>query len=198
MSLDLGYLIQKFIDQAEKDGDFELYNEAGLQHELAIFLRENFKNSEYRLQLERNIGALDLSINSKYFLKKEMDIYIYNKNSNEKYCIELKFPNKGAFPRRMYQTFEDIKFIEQLKLQGHFEIVAMLFITELENFRKANKQDGIYKYFRQIHQISELNENEIPLFIRKEGNFQPLKIEGKYPFQWHTFKGIYHYFTITF
>lgn len=48
--------------------------------------------------------------------KKEIDIVIYkdcNENS-EKYAIELKYPTNGAYPRRMFQCIEDIKFMEQV------------------------------------------------------------------------------------
>ena len=198
MSLNLEKLVKEFLDKSEWNEDFELYNEAGLQHELAFFLREKIKGSQYCLQLERNINGLRRPLSGKNFVKREMDIYIYQKDGKERYCIELKFPNKGAFPRRMYQTFEDIKFIEQLKLQGNFEKVAMLFMTSLKGFRTSSKKDGIYRYFREDHQISELDENEVPDFIRKDAKFEPLEIYGSYPFQWKTFRNLYHYFVIVF
>lgn len=40
MNLELKGLIEDFLKKSETDSEFELYNEAGLQHELALFLRK--------------------------------------------------------------------------------------------------------------------------------------------------------------
>lgn len=203
MSLDLKKLIDQFLEYSEMDEDFELYNEAGLQHELAWFLRKQFESTKYRLQLERNVSDIGLTLNIDDFIKKEMDIYIYEKGANEKYCVELKFPMKGAFPRRMYQTFEDVNFLESLKLKAGFHEVALLFMTPLKGFREGRETGQIYKYFRDEMRICRLGDSEVPDFIRNEKNkkgelvYRPLSIRGNYPFQWKSFRHQYHYFVIT-
>ncbi|HRI19462.1 MAG TPA: hypothetical protein PLA68_00850 [Panacibacter sp.] len=90
--------IKDFIESL-KEGKIHLYNEFGLQHELGYFLRQR----EIPLKFEWNVNLLDKNIQNP--LKKEMDLFIDNGN---KYVIEIKFPNKGAFPKRMTQSILDI------------------------------------------------------------------------------------------
>lgn len=197
MSLDLQKLISGFLANAENDSAFELYNEAGLQYELAIYLRDSIPKT-YRIQLERSVYDVFDNPNNIKFIKKEMDIFIYRKDHKEQYCIELKFPTKGAYPRRMYQTLEDVKFLEELKNKAHFTQVALLFITNQKRFRmtKKNNNPRIYRLFRTEYCIEELKNNEVPLFIRDVKGFKPLDIKGKYKFQWKTYRSLYHYFII--
>lgn len=204
MNLGLKELIEQFLKQSEADSEFELYNEAGLQHELALFLRNRFAGTNYRLQLERNVVDLGIPLQSNAFYKSEMDIYIYERGGDERYCIELKSPTHGAIPRRMYQTFEDIKFLEDLKFKAMFVRVALIFITPQQGFREAPEKEGIYRYFREEMHICQPNDSEIPDFIRNHKNrkgepvYRPLGIRGDYPFQWKNFRHQYHYFVIAF
>lgn len=82
------------------DDKVEIYNEFSLQHELGMFLRKKL-DSKYKVQFERNISYFfddtqsDLNYKTKNqeFIKKEIDICIFDSSKNEKYAIELKFPN---------------------------------------------------------------------------------------------------------
>jgi hypothetical protein len=195
MSLDLKSLLQQFLNQTESDPDFELYNEAGLQHELAWFLRKQFEGTEYRIQLEKNVNGIPMDISD--CVKKEMDIYVHEKNEGEKYCIELKCPNKGAFPRRMYQTFEDVAFLEQLRFRGNFAGVALLFITPLRGFLDGSSK-GIYQYFREENCIRQPDYSLMQAFLKDQNNFKPLNIKGLYKFEWLQFRDQYSYFVIAF
>ena len=116
-------LIQKFIEKL-KAGQIPLYNEAGLQHELGYFLRCNNINTYF----EYNINLIFKNIQQE-LLKKELDLFIDQKD--KKYCIEIKFPNKGAFPRRMTQSIVDLFFLQQLINLG-FAKGFFLFITQLK------------------------------------------------------------------
>ena len=81
-------LLQEFIGFVQSQASLELYNEAGLQHELAIFLRSKLETN-YRVQLERHVEDVTNIVEN--FKKKEMDVYIENiSDPTEQYCIELK------------------------------------------------------------------------------------------------------------
>ncbi len=196
--MDLKGLVEQFLKQSEADSDFELYNEAGLQHELALFLRKQFKGTKYRVQLERNVDGIDITLGKDDFTKREMDIYIYEKDGSERYCIELKYPTKRAFPRRMYQTFEDVNFIENLKFKAKFNGVALLFMTPLEGFLEGRDNAGIYKYFREEKCIRQPDYNALQDFLKNKRKYKPLNIQGQYRFGWANFRDKYHYFVITF
>ena len=204
MNLEPKELIEQFLKQSEADSGFELYNEAGLQHELALFLRKQFEGTRYRLQLERNVDGIGITLGRDDFTKRDMDIYIYEKGGDERYCIELKCPTHGAIPRRMFQTFEDIKFLEDLKFKAMFVRVAFIFITPQQGFREGPAKEGIYRYFREEMHICQPNDNDIPDFIRKQKNrkgelvYRPLGIRADYPFQWKSFRHQYPYFVIVF
>ena len=198
MSLELKELIEQFLKQSEADPEFELYNEAGLQHELALFLRKQFERTRYRTQLERNVDDIGISLGEDEFPKREIDIYIYERGGNERYCIELKFPTRGAFPRRMYQTFEDVNFIEYLKYKASFSGVALLFMTPLGGFLEGRDNAGIYKYFREDKCIRQPDYNLLQEFLQNKEKYKPLNIQGQYKFGWAKFRAKYHYFVITF
>ena len=83
------------------------------------------KKEHFKVEFERNVKFFSKNQNKDFldkFAKKEMDIVIYkdcNENS-EKYAIELKYPTNGAYPRRMFQCIEDIKFMEPVMSATHF------------------------------------------------------------------------------
>lgn len=190
----LSRLINEFIAEKRLDATFELYNEFGLQHELAFYLRKRFEENypNYKLKLEYNIGKIteinNRILNGESFLKKEMDIYVYNDETNYKACIEIKFPSNGAVPTRMYQSLVDIKFLEQLRLNG-FNEVLFLFISSDSNYWQG-KDDGIYSLFRTEHQLRQIDP---PRFIRNRN----LNIQGVYGLGWENFNGDYRFFKIT-
>lgn len=196
---DLKKLIEKFLQDAF-DKKIELYNEVSLQHELGIFLRNKI-GEKYAVQFERNIsffGYDDKSLPSKNneqgWVKKEIDIVIFN--DKESFAIELKFPRKRAYPRRMFQFIKDIRFIEQLKeaskkersepkFKGGFTFVLVddkNFCTD-DNLEKS----GIYGYFRNpqkeiSRKIENPNKGETPEYIY---------IDGKFKIEWRDDKEFY-------
>lgn len=196
--MDLKGLVEQFLKHSEADREFELYNEAGLQHELALFLRKQFEGTRYRVQLERNVDDIGITLGKDDFTKTEMDIYIYDKDGIERYCIELKYPKKGAFPRRMYQTFEDVNFMEQLRFNANFNGVALLFMTPLEGFLKSGDGKGMYQYFREEKCIRQPDYNLLQNFLKDKRKFKPLNIQGQYGIEWAQFRDKYYYFVIAF
>jgi len=121
------HILEDFVSKIAK-GKTEIYNEASIQYELAIFLREVIPN--YKIQLERNIRYFDL--NKKHFLKREIDIVLFNTTKTRKFAIEIKYP-LSEVPIQMYKFCEDIKFLEQLKESG-FTDNFFLAITPQSHF----------------------------------------------------------------
>ena len=128
-----------------KEGQIEVYNEFSIQFELAMFLRERL-DKQYKIQLERNISYFGL--NKASFLKKEMDVVIFNGSESERYCIEIKFPTNGQYPEQMFSICKDIKFLEQLKENG-FAKSYELVIVDSDVFLINKGGNEIYDMFRK-------------------------------------------------
>jgi hypothetical protein len=134
-----------------KNGSISLYNEFGLQFELAIFLRNHIALSGYKIELERPIGFF--GIKEKLY-KKEIDIAIYN--GKDKYALELKYPTNGQVPLQMFKFCEDLGFLEQLTRHGFYKGYSLV-LANHDGFWKTKKAvNSIYKYFRgeQPNQIT--------------------------------------------
>lgn len=174
-------IIEEFV-KTKIDEDV-VYNEFSLQHELGIFFREKLKKEHFKVEFERNVKFFSKNQNKDLFnkfVKKEMDIVIYkdfNENS-EKFAIELKFPTNGAYPRRMFQFVEDIKFMEQVKDElGFTKTYCLTLISDSQKgipFRYCSrKNEGeIYHYFRNNKEIhgkitNPLNISEVHDIKRK-------------------------------
>ena len=126
-------------------GHIEVYNEFSVQFELAMFLRARLSD-EYKIQLERNMSFFNLQKNG--FLKKEMDIVVFNKTRREKYCIELKYPLNGQYPEQMFSICRDISFLEQLQEAG-FTRCFELVIVNSSVFYSDKGGGEIYEMFRK-------------------------------------------------
>ena len=147
--MDIQNLIFEFIAKI-KDNKIEIYNEAGIQHELAIFLRSRI--TDYTIQLEKNISYFELD--KKEFEKKEIDIVLFNKDKKDKIAIEIKFPRNGQYPEQMFSFCKDIKFLEQLKHHG-FQDNIFLALADDSNFWNNNGGEGtIYHKFRNLKLLS--------------------------------------------
>lgn len=171
-------LLQTFLNtKVSKDN---IYNEFSLQHELGIFLRENLKNQ--KVEFERNISFFDFAKDD--FVKKEIDISIYDRNKN--LCaIELKFPRNGKYPEEMFSFCKDIKFLEQLK--SKFEKCYFLLIVDDKKFYSSESKllkNGIYRYFRTY------NLSNIPTLTghiekpTKNSSSKEFDLNGNYKIVW--------------
>jgi hypothetical protein len=183
--MDISALIEKFMEQIVKE-NIELYNEDSVQYELAFFLRQNLKR-DYRIQLERNINYFGLD--KRRFLKKEMDIVIFNPKKLENHCIEIKFPTAGQHPEQMFSAIKDVKFLEQLVSNGFSESFFIMFASDPLFY--SNKGDyGIYASFRRDKLLTGK--------IRKPTGRKDMAIvlDGKYKIQWNKVMGDLKYFVI--
>ena len=156
----------------------ELYNEAGLQHELAMFLRLNHPE----LQVKLEYPTSRIFENQPNFIKKEIDIYITTQ-ADEKFVIELKMPKSGAgTPAEMYSAIKDVKFLEELRENGIDGCYAILF-TDITAFWQAPQANvGIYNFFNGNEIIIQtLQIEQMPNFLQPKG---PLILNDIYHTTW--------------
>ena len=178
------HILEDFVSQITK-GKTEIYNEASIQYELAIFLREVIPN--YKIQLERNVSYFEL--NKKHFLKREIDIVLFNTTKTRKFAIEIKYP-LSEVPIQMYKFCEDIKFLEQLKESG-FTDNFFLAITPLSNFWSDRGETGtIYEKFRKEKELYGTIKNQIG------DSKEEVTLKGRHKINWLTINDSTRYFVM--
>jgi len=172
--------LNRFISFIQQNNSIELYNEAGLQHELGFYLKQQLSTS-YKIQLERNIEAITGS--KKGFYKKELDIFITD--GKKKIAVELKVPINKQIPRRMELSFGDVRFLEQLKAAG-FDECYFLFASNVKSFWKSRREHKIYEYFND-GVFQTLKKTDVPAFIRSSKTAFT-KLNKTYRFEWRDLK----------
>ncbi len=178
-------ILDEFALQITK-GNIEIYNEASVQYELAIFLREKIPNC--KIQLERNVSYFKL--NKKDFVKKEIDIVLFNKTQSKKFAIEIKFPVNGEYPIQMFNFCKDIKFLEQLKESG-FTDNFFLALTPQSNFWvDKGKKDTIYEKFRKEKELYGEIKNQIGDSVEK------VTLKGRHKINWLSINESTRYFVM--
>jgi hypothetical protein len=185
-------MVKKFFE--EKIKDIELYNEAGLQYELALYLGK--KLEEAKIFLEYPItNEFTAELDSDYekktkFVKKEIDIFI--ENGGERVVIELKFPRSNAgFPGVIYNAAKDVKFGDQIMKSGRANSFITIFITDHKSVGNGNT-NHIYELFNSPDAkidpcIKSIKiDDTYPKFMqdRKEGRYKPIELEKEYSFKW--------------
>lgn len=162
--------------------EIEIYNEIGLQCELAMYLKDRLKPVEVKLEYPRDrILRMDKndSLRSetlKGITKEFADIYI--RTADECYVIELKMPKSEnhAIPHVKLSAVEDVLFLQELFDQQNDEsrIAACyaVFLTDDKRFSTDYKGKGcqVHKYFdhnwvfiRKLPPFEITYENDIRL-----------------------------------
>ena len=178
--------------ETEKDSkkkEVNLYNEAGLQYELALYLgTDEDLCSEIEIFLEYPVTKLKPRALDFDFIKKEIDIFI--KHKDERVVIELKFPRSNAgFPGVIYNAVKDVRFGEQIIDKGKADRFITIFITDHKSAGNGNT-NHIYELFNSNYPDSCIKSIEIddtyPKFMqdRKEGRYKPIELEKEYSFKW--------------
>jgi hypothetical protein len=133
---------QFFAHVANPDQTF--YNEASLQHELALFLRRELPEN-WRLHIERPASFFRKA--AKSLTKKEIDLAIADAALEQVVAIELKCPRQGQYPEQMFKACQDLQFLEELVAKG---FSGGLFAMHVQDplFYEGGSRTGIYAYFR--------------------------------------------------
>lgn len=163
--------------------DIDFYGEAELQLKLGWHFMQYLPN--FIIQVERPIS--EYGINKK-LNKKEIDIVLIDKSSNEKYLIELKshFYRQSAYNKRIYFTLKDIEFLERLKETNVFKMVASVCFTESHYYYEIpEKSNAQYSDFRRFHRIKKgvytlTKECDVNIKNNYEINWIKLKDNNRY------------------
>lgn len=176
--MDIPKLFKEFIMHVEKS-EIEIYNEFGLQFELAFFLKKELP--EYKIQLERNISYFGFKKDD--FQKAEIDIVIFKDRKDYKdiYVIELKaiIDQKPVRPVTVFDFVEDLRFLEQLKTRGVQGY--SIFLTNNPGYYKGidSRAGKLLTDFR-----NKKIEKEYQKHIRTKGKNSRIKLENSYSFDW--------------
>jgi hypothetical protein len=144
---------------------------------------------DYSIQFERNVSYFSIGNQT---IKKEIDISVFNEDKSERYAIELKFPRNQQYPAQMFSFVEDIKFMEELKVQGFTKTAAVVLVAD-KLFYQGTKIDGIYKYFRKEYSV--YGKIFYPI-TSKVNNKDSITLNGKYDFVWKDLGNGYKYYVI--
>lgn len=172
--------VEKLINEFLENNSFRsIYNEISLQFELGFFLKENLKN--HNVEFERNINNFYTkkeTFNRKNFTKHEIDIAIYDETKQEKCAIELKYPRKKAYSRRIDSFLKDIDFVEELKQNLNFQGGFVLtFIDKSEG--------GFYK--------GKYQTNDMKAIFRSSGE---TLYRNRYSIRWINYKNNLKYYLL--
>ena len=178
------HIIDNFASKIAK-GKTEIYNEASIQYELAIFLREVIPN--YKIQLERNVSYFEL--NKKHFLKREIDIVLFNTTKTRKFAIEIKYP-LSEVPIQMHKFCEDIKFLEQLKESGFTDNFFLAITPQSQFWNGRSKKDTIYEKFRKEKELYGTIKNQIG------DSKEEVTLKGRHKINWLTINDSTRYFVM--
>ncbi len=158
--------IEELINQFLISNNFKsIYNEISLQFELGYFLKEKLKN--YKVEFERNINNFcsnKETFDNTKFTKHEIDIVIYDEVKNESYAIELKYPRKKAYGKRMDSFLKDIDFIEELKFNLDFKggfVLTFIDATEYGFYKGNYQSDSNNAIFRSAGEILYKNHYSV-------------------------------------
>ncbi len=208
-SIDLKKRIKEFLNDTTIMNSDRIYNEFSLQFELGFFLRDELKNKGFKVQFERNVEFF--GGDKKKFVKKEIDIVVFNDDKSEKYAIELKFPPNGFYEKRMHHFVKDIQFMEEVKgcskieeKIGFAKTYCLTLISDSENgerFRTGEKVNTkIAQYFidPKVAKIEEKRDvdGSVPSY-KEKGKELHHTISGSYSIEWKSIGSTgYHYYLI--
>ena len=184
--------VKKFFEEVIKNENIKLYNEAGLQYELALYLGKKLKGAKILLEYpitSKFTAELDSDYEKKTkFVKKEIDLFI--EHGGERVVIELKFPRSNAgFPGVIYNAAKDVKFGDQIMKSGRANSFITIFITDHKSVGNGNT-NHIYELFNSNDTDPCIKSIKIddtyPKFMqdRKEGRYKPIEFEEKFKIEW--------------
>lgn len=180
--IDLKKLIVNFFNNP-KNNAIELYNEFSFQHELGIYLRNILIERNYKIEFERNVSFFNLKKDK--YIKKEIDIVVYNEN--EKFAIELKYPTNGQYPEQMFAIVKDVKFCEELYLNGFNNCYSITLTSDSTFFVSKRSNDSIYKKFRYEKKL--YGNIEKPTGSKNE----KIEFDNEYKIKWENWKDEFKY-----
>ena len=106
-------------------GEVELYNAAGLRHELVSFLQRELAPEQYGIQVEREVKAVVLKADVHFSPVAVLDIYIFERAGKGQYCIQVLTPS-NPHHLNWAEASKQIRFLEHLSVHGFEECALFL------------------------------------------------------------------------
>ncbi len=167
-----------------KTKDIDFYGEAELQMKLGW----HFMNvlPEYEVQAERPTSMY--GINEK-LNKKEIDLVLIHKESDDKFLIELKChlnSQSKSITKRIHFTLKDVQFLEELKETNIFkQVLSVCFAENYHYYSIREGSNAQYSDFRRNHRIRKdkytlMNEDDVNIKNDYDINWIDLKCKSKY------------------
>ena len=178
--------VKNFFEKEIKTKNLKLYNEAGLQYELALYLRHELEGATILLEYPVT-SEFTAELNSDYekktkFVKKEIDLFI--EHEDERVVIELKFPRSTTgFPGVIYNAAKDVKFGDQIVKSGRANRFITTFITDHKSVGNKNT-NHIYNLFNSdTPSIRTIKiDNNYPKFMK---DYPPIDLnKDKFEIDW--------------
>jgi hypothetical protein len=163
------------------------YNEASLQHELALYLRRQLPTGLrvhiLRVHFERPASWFRPAATG--LTKKEIDLAVADGSRGQVVAIELKCPRQGQHPEQMFKACQDLQFLEELVAAGFAGGVFVMHVRD-PLFYERGSRAGIYAHFRAgaaiggvirkptgaRDQIAEIRGSYAPLWIQGGGSYR--------------------------
>ncbi|HEX5435832.1 MAG TPA: hypothetical protein VFW98_01640 [Gemmatimonadaceae bacterium] len=136
-------LIRAFFTEIT-DPEERFYNEASLQHELALYLRSRLPGG-WRVYLE--LPASWFHQAARGLTKKEIDLAVTDGSRERAVAVELKCPRQGQHPEQMFKACQDLQFLEQLIAAGFAGGVFAMHVRDPLYYERGSRR-GIYAHFR--------------------------------------------------
>ncbi|MCJ8166022.1 hypothetical protein MKJ04_14340 [Pontibacter sp. E15-1] len=137
-------LIKDFVSEFRTLLHVELYNTAGLRHELVSYLDGALSLENYGVQVERKATAVVLEPYEAVSQEAILDIYIFERAGKGQFCIQVmavSSPDQGSWA----EASKNIRFLEELSAHGFRET----------GFFFAYQQPGQHLEIELIFQRSE-------------------------------------------
>lgn len=118
-------LITNFIAAVGTSSSIEIYNSAGLRHELALHLKMQLSPEIYGVHLSRKLREVATLSGSSERKNEKIDLYIFHRNLKEQYAINLKLLNKEEKLTRLLIS-KEMKSLETFAAGGFKEAYSVL------------------------------------------------------------------------
>ena len=138
-------LIDDFVSETRTQGKVELYNEAGLRHELACFIEQKLPPDNYGVQIEREAQAVVLEASNSVFQGALLDIYIFERAGKGQYCLQVLAQNHQNHIA-WEEAFKQVKLLEQLSAHGFQETCLFLAYQQHDLNSESELKKSILNY----------------------------------------------------
>ncbi len=175
------------------------HSEADFQHSLAVKIKEESKEENLEVRLERRVSSdkKDKNYVDIVLLNEDYEIFIelkyktkLPKNKKNFKVKEEKFliSNQGAQDLGRYHFFSDIKDLENIKLKGKQKKAFAIFLTNDSLYWEGSRKGNIAENFEIKHE-RQINPGHFDWKKYKKwtDSYKSINLKGIYKFKWEDY-----------